>query len=127
MVALGVGWGGVVHGFSRGACMVAPGEGACVVALAGMHCCSMGHAWLLWGGVCMVVPGGHAWLLGGACMVALGGHAWLLLGGHVWDMMRYGDTVNKQAVRILLECILVITLSQFSTDVSTMFPNCCWC
>ena len=36
---------------------------------------------------------------GGACMVALGGHA--------WDMMRYGDTVNERAVRILLECILV--------------------
>ena len=28
-------------------------------------------------------------------------------GGHVWDMMRYGDTINEQVVRILLECILV--------------------
>ena len=28
-------------------------------------------------------------------------------GGHAWDTMRYGDTVNARAVRILLECILV--------------------
>ena len=32
----------------------------------GVHGCSGG-------GVCMVAPGGHAWLLGGACMVAPGG------------------------------------------------------
>ena len=52
-------------------------------------------------GACMVAPGGHAWLLwGGACMVAPRGHA--------WDTMRYGDTVNEQAVHILLECILVL-------------------
>ena len=59
--------------------MVAPG-GACVLALGG------GHAWLLWGG--------HAWLLpgvyGGVCMRGT-----------------RQDTVNEQAVRILLECILV--------------------
>ena len=47
----------------------------------------------------MVARGGHAWLLPG-------GRAWLL-GGHAWDMTRYGDTVNERAVRILLECILV--------------------
>ena len=35
-----------------------------------------------------------------------GGHVWQK-GGHAWDMMRYGDTINEQAVRILLECILV--------------------
>ena len=29
-------------------------------------------------------------------------------GGHVWDATRYGDMVNERAVRILLECILVI-------------------
>ena len=28
-------------------------------------------------------------------------------GGHAWDTTRYGDTINEQAVRILLECILV--------------------
>ena len=37
----------------------------------------------------------------GACMA--GGHAW-------HDTTRYGDTVNEQAVRILLECILVFTI-----------------
>ena len=51
----------------------------------GMHGCSVGHAWLL--------PGGHAWLLG----------------GHAWDTTRYGDMINERAVRILLECILVLT------------------
>ena len=51
--------------------------------------------WLLWGGVrgCSL----------GACVVAPGG-------GHAWDTTRYGDTVNERAVRILLECILVIFL-----------------
>ena len=98
--------------------MVALGGRACVVALGGMHGCSRGQgmcgcsqmvcAWLL--------PGGHGWLLRGVCVVAPGGggmHAcsegsvWLLLGGHAWDTTRYGDTINEQAVRILLECILV--------------------
>ena len=86
-----------------------------------------GHAWLLrGGGACVVAPGGHVWLLqgamhgcsGGVCMVAPGGCAWLLQGGmrgcsgggHAWDTMTYGDTVNERAVRILLECILVITV-----------------
>ena len=31
--------------------------------------------------------------------------------GHAWDTMRYGDTINEWAVRILLECILVYKLS----------------
>ena len=63
-----------------------------------MHGCS--------GGVCVVAPGGHAWLLGGrgwgvhgcswgvacmvapggACVVAPGGHVWLF-GGHVWLLL----------------------------------------
>ena len=34
-------------------------------------------------------------------------------GGHAWDTMRYGDTINERAVRILLECILVINLFNF--------------
>ena len=29
-------------------------------------------------------------------------------GGRAWDTTRYGDTVNERAVRILLECILVV-------------------
>ena len=63
-----------------------------MVAPGGMHGCSGGtHVWLVWG----------------ACMVALGG-------GHAWDTMRYGDTINEWAVRILLECILVVDNVSFS-------------
>ena len=88
----GCSWGGMCG--CSGGCVVAPG----------------GHAWLLWG-ACMVAPRG-------ACMVAPGEHAWLLLGGmhgcsgggHVWDTTRYGDRINERAVRILLECILVLNL-----------------
>ena len=111
--------GGGMRGCSRGA-----GE-VCVVALGG-HVWLLrggGHAWLLWGGMCgcsggacvvaqgacVVAPGGEV------CVVALGGHAWLLQGGmhgcsggHAWDTTRYGDTVSERAVRILLECILVV-------------------
>ena len=105
----------------------------------GVRGCSRGegHAWLLRGcawllpggmrgcspGMCVVAPGGHAWLLGGvcgcsgggACVVALGGACMVAAGGcvvapggHAWDTTRYGDTINERAVRILLECILVI-------------------
>ena len=75
-----------------------------------------GHVWLLPGEVCMVAPGGVRGCSGGACVVAVGGSwgmhgccqgVWLLPGGHVWDMTRYGDTINEQVVHILLECILV--------------------
>ena len=66
----------------------------------------------------MVAPRGVHGSSGGACMVAWGGmhgcsggRAWLLPGGRVWDMTRYGDTVNERAVRILLECILVKTIN----------------
>ena len=106
---------------ARGVCVVAPGGACMVTPRGGMHGCSRGHAWLLQGacvaaqGACVAALGGHAWLLpGGACMVAPGGHVWLLWGGmcgcsggHAWDTMRYGDTVNERAVSILLECILV--------------------
>ena len=91
-----VGPRGGMRGCSRGACMVAPG-GACVVAPGGLP--RGGHAWLLGRGM-------HG-CSGGVCVVALGGgHVWLL-GGHEWDTTRYGDTVNEQVIRILLECILV--------------------
>ena len=56
----------------------------------------------------MVALGGACMVAQGACSVALGGHAWLLGGGHAWDTMAHRDTVNERAVRILLECILVI-------------------
>ena len=43
-------------------------------------------------------------MAGGACVA--GGHAWH---AHpLADTTRYGDTVNERAVRILLECILVL-------------------
>ena len=74
-------------------------------------------------GVCMVARGGVCGCSWGACLVALGGHVWLLQGGHAWllwgarvvaprgcawDTTRYGDTINERAVRILLECILLV-------------------
>ena len=62
----------------------------CMVAPGGMHDCSGGHVCLLWGR--------HAWLLrGGMCGCS---------GGGVRTIRR--DTVNERAVRILLECILVV-------------------
>ena len=60
------------------------GRGACV---AGVRACMAG-------GVCMA--GGHAWQ-GGMCG-----------GGHALQILR--DTVNERAVRILLECFLVLDL-----------------
>ena len=123
-----------VHGF-WGVCVVVRGcawllggawlLGACIVA--------GGHAWLL--GAC-VVAGGWAWLPGGMrgcwglCIVVggvwlLGGHVWLPGGVHgcqgvhglwgtcvvVGGMHRaQRDTINERAVRILLECILVLLL-----------------
>ena len=92
-----------MHG-CRGACMVVSGcarlsgsmhgcQGACMVA--GGHGCQ---------GACMARGGG---LIGkrGVCM-AKGGMCGK--GGHAWDTMRYGDTINEQPVHILLECILVL-------------------
>ena len=73
------------------------------------------HAWLLPGGACVVAPGGVCVVApGGACMVFAGGHAWFLLGGVRGFSPGRGvrrirrDTVNERAVRILLECILVL-------------------
>ena len=106
--------------------MVAP-RGTCVVAPGG-HGCSRG--------ACMVAPSGHAWLLLGACMVAPGGC--VAKGGCAWQrgacvvkgvcMVKEGvrgeggmcgmhptphpheiRPVIARAVRILLECILVIS------------------
>ena len=112
---------GGMCGCCQGVCAVAPG-GACMVAagghvwllLGGMHGCSwMGGVWLLQG-ACMVALGGmhgyyggHAWLLRGGMRGCSGGCVWLLLRGHAWDTMRYGNTINERAVRILLKCILV--------------------
>ena len=72
------------------------------------------------GGACVVAGGwGRAWLLGG------GGHAWLAGGVH--RIRR--DTVNERAVRILLECILVLyhtrLLPALSHD-SAFISGVCW-
>ena len=121
--------GGGICGCSGGACMVAP-RGASVVA-------PRGRAWLLpgvcgcSGGACMVAPGGghvwllrgHAWLVwGGGCS---GGCAWLFwgvmhgfTGGHAWFFQ--WDTVNEQAVRILLECTLV---KEINSLLRSFFAN----
>ena len=74
--------------------------GACVVVVGGMHdrgaCMAGGCAWqggMHGRGACVA---GRACMAGGACMGE----------GHVWEILR--DTVNERAVRILLECILVL-------------------
>ena len=107
-----------------GVCMVLARGGVCVVFPEG------GHAWFLWGGGevcvwflpggCMVFAGGHAWFFPGGCMVfARQGGAWFFWGacmvfpgrGGLWCVRRIRrDTVNERAVRILLECILVLVL-----------------
>ena len=118
--------GGHVRGCSWGgwrACVVAWG---CAWLLPGGRAWLLweGRAWLLWRG-CVVAPGGggHVWLLGGmrgcsggACMVALGGMrgcsggACVVAPGGARAWFFRWDTVNERAVRILLECILVIYL-----------------
>ena len=60
----------------------------------------------------------------GACVASGMCMAGVMLGGHAWhgacvshmppppaDTTRYGDTVNERAVRILLECILILFAS----------------
>ena len=47
---------------------------------------------------------------------------WLLLGGHAWDMTRYGDTINERVVRILLECILVSCVISDEIDKFLVIP-----
>ena len=66
--------------------------------------------WLL-RGLCVVAPGGHAWLLwGGVHGCSQGAGCVVAPGGHAWDTTRYRDTVNERSVCILLECILVLKL-----------------
>ena len=97
--------------------------GACVVLFGG-------HAWFYLGGVHGFIRGVCVVLFGGVCMVLFWGHVWFYLGGCAWfysgvggmrSFIRGGawffqffwiqsDTVNERAVRILLECILVLHL-----------------
>ena len=100
-------WGVGVVGCSRGGCVVALG-GACVVA-------TRGSAWQKWGmhgkgGVCVAKGGMHG-KKGG--MHGKGGHAWQREGMHSERGVCMVCTPHEirlvivQAVRILLECILV--------------------
>ena len=104
-----------------GGCVVAPGGGV-VAPGGGVWLLLGGRTWLL-GGACVVAPGGMhgclggAWLLQVVCVVAPGG------GGHAWNMTRYGDTVNEWAVRILLECILVLKYT-YMTFLYVRFYSC---
>ena len=130
--------GGDVRG--RGACMVGGvcgggmhGRGVCMAEgcawQGGM--CGEGHAWqgvCVAGGVCMA--GRHTWL--GVCMA--GGCVWwwggagmhgrgpwgACMAGHMHGRGRafmpqqiLGDMVNERAVRILLECTLVVYRMEF--------------
>ena len=96
--------------FTGGACMVAPG-GACVVAPGGCVVLFGRACVVLFGGACMVLFGRRAWFyLGGHAWFYLGGMHGFIRGGHAWFFQFFRiqwDTVNEQAVRILLECILV--------------------
>ena len=87
-------------------------EGACV-AKGGMHgeggCVWQGeHAWQ---GVCMaggMCGRGHAWW--GACMACMGHACHACLHTYPPQILWLRHTVNERAVRILLECILVLQL-----------------
>ena len=82
--------------FTGGVCMVFFG-GVCMVLFGG------GHAWFHLGGM-------HGFIRGGMVLFR-GGHAWFYSGGHAWFFQFFRiqwDTVNERAVRILLECILVL-------------------
>ena len=89
---------------------------ASVILLTGGRVWLAGGAWL-WGGMhgffegCMVFLGGHVWFFLGACVVFWWGVHGFFEGACIffwWGVHRIRrDTVNEQAVRILLECILV--------------------
>ena len=80
----------------------------------GGRCMAGGHAW----GVCMAWGGMHggrcAWQWGCAWQGGVHGGGACVAGGHAWQILR--DTVNEGAVRILLECILVIIIQQNSNE-----------
>ena len=106
-------WGG--HVWLQGGCMFAGGMRGCRGCVRGCRGACMvarGHTWLL-GGVhcCWGVRGcgGHVWLWG-TCMVA---------GGGMRGIRR--DTVNERAVRILLECILVLNKTLGVTTINLPF------
>ena len=119
----------VCHSAHRGVCMLflAGGasmlffRGACMLFFGGHACFFGGACMLFFQGACMLFSGGHAcffpggmhaffWggmhaFFRGACVLFSGGHACFFWGRACFFS---GDTVNERAVRILLECILVI-------------------
>ena len=70
-----------------------------------------GHAWFYSGGVCGFIRGSmRGFIQGGHACFYLGGMHAFIQGGHAWFFQFFriqGDTVNEQAVCILVECILV--------------------
>ena len=121
--------GGGVGGFIGGACMVFIRGGHVWFYLGGMHGFIWGGmhgfirggAWFYSGGMHVFIWGGmHVFirwacmvLFGGACVSGLirGGMCGFIRGGHAWFFQFFRiqwDTVNERAVRILLECILVL-------------------
>ena len=114
--------------FYSGACMVLFGGhawfylGACVVLFGGRAWFYLGGcAWFYSGGMHGFIWGGMCGFIRGACMVLFGGCAWFysggmhgfIRGGHAWFFQFFQiqwDTVNERAVRILLECILVVNV-----------------
>ena len=91
---------GGMHAFLGGHAFFFSG-GACFFR--GVHAFFQGGggcACFFWGGACVLFfSGGRACFFQGACIVFPGG-------GHACFFL--GDTVNERAVRILLECILVL-------------------
>ena len=113
------GGAGGMHGFIRGGAWFYSGWRAWFYS---------GGAWFYLGGHAWFYSGGHAWFyLGGHAWFYLGGHEWFYSGGvhgfirgvcvvlfrgaHAWFFQFFriqSDTVNERAVRILLECILLV-------------------
>ena len=93
-----------------------------MVFLGGMRGFIRGVCGFIWGavhsfiwGACVVLFRGHAWFysLGMRGFIQGGMHSFY--GGHAWFFQFFRiqwDTVNERAVRILLECILVVSCTQ---------------
>ena len=116
-------WGGV-HGFIWGRAWFYLGGvcgfiwGACMVLFRGCMVLSGGHVWFYLGGMC-------GFIQGGMCGFIRGGMHGFIQGGHAWFFQFFqiqSDTVNEQAVCILLECILVVYVF---TYVDLIFQVCC--
>ena len=83
--------------------------GGCAWFLPGVRDCSQGACVVAPGGACMVAPRG--------CMVAPGGVCGCSKGVCMgYDKIRR-PTVNERAVRILLECILVLYCAEIDMQL----------